>query len=75
MTYLPEDPVTSAGGLRAAGELLRAGALTSEQMTRDYLARIDALDSELEAYEHVAHEQALETAMLVVRKSGALSRA
>jgi aspartyl-tRNA(Asn)/glutamyl-tRNA(Gln) amidotransferase subunit A len=65
MTVIPEDPVVRAGGLRAAGELLRSGAITSEQMTLDYLARIRALDPHLGAFEHVAHEQALLTARAV----------
>ncbi|KAA0010252.1 amidase [Billgrantia pellis] len=65
MTDVPEDPVASAGGLRAAGELLRSGKITSEQMTLDYLTRIRALDPHLGAFEHVAHEQALETARAV----------
>ena len=62
MPELPEDPVAIAGGLRAAGGLLRSGKLTSEQMTLDYLTRIRALDSHLGAFEHVAPEPALMTA-------------
>lgn len=59
MTLIPDDPVASAGGLRRAGEMLRSGILSSEQMTQAYLDRIHELDSSLGAYEHVAAKQAL----------------
>jgi aspartyl-tRNA(Asn)/glutamyl-tRNA(Gln) amidotransferase subunit A len=62
MTLIPDDPVASAGGLRRAGEMLRSGILSSEQMTQAYLDRIHELDSSLGAYEHVAAKQALKTA-------------
>lgn len=62
MTSIPNDPVASVGGLRNVGEMLRAGTLSSEQMTKDYLTRISNLDSSLNAFEHVAAEQALATA-------------
>lgn len=67
MKALPDDPVASAGGIRAAGEKLRSGGITSEQMTRAYLDRIRYLDPYLEAFEHVAEEQALEAARTMDR--------
>jgi aspartyl-tRNA(Asn)/glutamyl-tRNA(Gln) amidotransferase subunit A len=50
------------GGLAEFGQMLRAGAITSEATTRAYLARIEALDGRLGAYQHVAPEQALASA-------------
>lgn len=50
------------GGLTAFAAAFRAGTLTSEAATRAYLARIDAFDGRLGAYQHVARDSALATA-------------
>ncbi|QOR40882.1 amidase [Billgrantia diversa] len=64
---MPVDPVAHAGSLRAAGEMLRSGEITSEQMTHAYLARIQHMDPYLGSYEYVAEVQALETAKAMDR--------
>jgi aspartyl-tRNA(Asn)/glutamyl-tRNA(Gln) amidotransferase subunit A len=58
---LDADPL-GPGGLSEFAQKLRAGAITSEATTRSYLARIEALDGRLGAYQHVAHSQALASA-------------
>ena len=55
---LAPDPLAD-GGIRAFGRRLRGGGITATQATEAYLARIDALDGVLGAYEHVAREAAL----------------
>lgn len=67
MKPMPDDPVSMAGGLRGAAQMLRSGDLSSEQMTHDYLARIRHRDPYLGAFEHVAEEQAMETARAMDR--------
>ena len=54
------------------GVEFRAGRRTSEQATREYLARIEQLDGKLGAYQHVAAESALATAraMDALRQAG-----
>jgi aspartyl-tRNA(Asn)/glutamyl-tRNA(Gln) amidotransferase subunit A len=58
---LDADPL-GPGGLAEFAQKLRAGAITSEAATCVYLARIEALDGRLGAYQHVAPEQALASA-------------
>jgi aspartyl-tRNA(Asn)/glutamyl-tRNA(Gln) amidotransferase subunit A len=58
---LDADPL-GPGGLAEFAQRLRAGAITSEAATQAYLARIDALDGRLGAYQHVARDQALASA-------------
>ncbi len=48
--------------IRRAGEALRSGAVTSEQLTAEALAASDRLDSELGTYLARFDEQALTTA-------------
>ncbi len=64
MTTIPRDPI-GPKGIEEFGRALRARQVTAEQVTRDYLARIKALDPVLNAFEHVAADQALETARAV----------
>jgi aspartyl-tRNA(Asn)/glutamyl-tRNA(Gln) amidotransferase subunit A len=62
MTALPQDPF-EAGGLKGFAERYRKGETTSEEVTRGaYLERIRILDPGLQAFEHVAEEQAINTA-------------
>ena len=58
MAKLPPDPL-EPGGIQGFAERLRAGQTTAEAVVSAYLERIEALDSRLGAYEHVAVEQAL----------------
>ena len=58
---LDPDPL-GPGGLPEFAQKLRAGAITSETATRAYLARIEALDGRLGAYQHAAPDQALRSA-------------
>jgi aspartyl-tRNA(Asn)/glutamyl-tRNA(Gln) amidotransferase subunit A len=66
MTALPADPIASLG-LDGFAYQFRRGEITSESATRAYLARIEALDGKLGAYQHVAAEQALKTAQAMDR--------
>ena len=52
-TSLPADPLEGIS-IAEFGRLYRSGALSSENLTRAYLARIEVLDPRLRAYEHVA---------------------
>jgi aspartyl-tRNA(Asn)/glutamyl-tRNA(Gln) amidotransferase subunit A len=61
MANIPSDPL-EPGGIAAYGQRLRAGAITAEAATEAYLARIDALDPKLEAFQHLMADKALETA-------------
>ena len=63
MTGPPPDPL--AGGIHDFGHRLRRGELTAARATERYLARIEALDGILGAYEHVAAEQALAQASAI----------
>ncbi|SDL16616.1 aspartyl-tRNA(Asn)/glutamyl-tRNA(Gln) amidotransferase subunit A [Modicisalibacter muralis] len=62
---LPPDPVLDAGGIDGFATAFRAGELTSEQTTRDYLTRIQALDKQLGAFEYIAVEEAIAAARAV----------
>jgi aspartyl-tRNA(Asn)/glutamyl-tRNA(Gln) amidotransferase subunit A len=64
MVVLEQDPL-GQGGLSGFARRFRAGEITSEQATRAYLSRIEALDPRLGAFQHVAAEQALETARAI----------
>ena len=66
MNDLAADPLAGSS-LAQFGARLRRGEITSESATGFYLARIAALDPGLEAFTHVASEQALETARGVDR--------
>jgi aspartyl-tRNA(Asn)/glutamyl-tRNA(Gln) amidotransferase subunit A len=61
MTKLTPDPF-APGGIARFGERLRKGKITAEAATAAYLERIAVLDPKLQAYEHVAADQALATA-------------
>jgi len=63
---LPADPL-EPGGIVAFGDRLRRGEITAEAAAHAYLARIEALDPRLGAYQHVAPDQALETARAIDR--------
>lgn len=58
---LEKDPLAN-GGLAEFAKDFRTGAMSSVQATQGYLARIEALNPRLDAYEHVAEDQALATA-------------
>lgn len=58
------DPLED-GGLASFGRRFREGRITSEVATMAYLERIAALDGRLGAFEHVAHQSALQTARAV----------
>ncbi len=60
----PPDPFAD-GGLAAFAKQLRAGAVTAEAATAACVARIQALEPALNAFEHIATEPALETARAV----------
>ncbi len=70
MTSIPNDPL-EPGGIAGYGERLRAGEITATAATEAYLARIAALDPKLEAFQHLAPDQALETARAVDALLGA----
>lgn len=61
MAKLVSDPLVP-GGIAGFGKRLRDGDITAEQATSDYLARIEALDRRIGAYQHVAPEPALAAA-------------
>ncbi len=65
-TILPADPLAGIG-IAEYGARLRAGAATAEATTAAYLERIALLDGKLEAFVHVAGEQAMEQARAVDR--------
>ncbi len=58
MANIPPDPLGDGGIARFADEF-RTERVTSEAVTAAYLARIEALDSHLGAYEHVAGDRAV----------------
>ncbi|MFC1456004.1 amidase [Microvirga arabica] len=64
MVVLEDDPL-GQGGLSDFARRFRAGEISSEQATRAYLSRIELLDPRLGAFQHVAAEQALETARAI----------
>lgn len=57
MAVLPEDPLASAG-LEGFRRRFQAGEVTAREATEAYLARIERLNPKLEAFVHVAAEQA-----------------
>jgi aspartyl-tRNA(Asn)/glutamyl-tRNA(Gln) amidotransferase subunit A len=59
---MPEKDPLADGGLAEFARNFRSGAISSVQATEGYLARIEALNPRLEAYEHIAADQALATA-------------
>ncbi|RTZ41558.1 amidase [Candidimonas sp. SYP-B2681] len=58
------DPLAYRG-LAGFAEDFRAGRVTSLAVTQAYLARIDAWDGKLGAFQHVAHASALATAKAI----------
>ena len=58
MANIPPDPLDDGGIARFADEF-RTRRTSSESVTAAYLARIEALDARLGAYEHVARDRAL----------------
>jgi aspartyl-tRNA(Asn)/glutamyl-tRNA(Gln) amidotransferase subunit A len=63
-TALPSDPL-ALGGIARFGERLRKGETTAKATVQDYLARIDALDDALDAYQHLDGELALKQAQAI----------
>jgi aspartyl-tRNA(Asn)/glutamyl-tRNA(Gln) amidotransferase subunit A len=61
MKTLPPDPIQRMG-IAQFGIRLRRGEISSEAVTLQYLERIAALNSKLDAYVHVAADTAVETA-------------
>jgi aspartyl-tRNA(Asn)/glutamyl-tRNA(Gln) amidotransferase subunit A len=61
MAQLPPDPLP-AGGIAEFAARLRQGAISAEQAAQNYLGRIKALDRKLQAFVHVAEDQALQAA-------------
>ena len=66
MTTIAPDPLAGRS-IAEFGAMLRSGAITSEAATRAYLDRIAVLDGKLQAFVHVAAEQALEHARAIDR--------
>jgi len=63
---LPSDPLLGVS-LSDFGRELRSGRITSEEITRGYLARIAVLEEFLNAFEYLAADVALETARSIDR--------
>ncbi len=63
------DGVLTRPALELA-ELIRAGELSALELTAACLEAIDALEPQLNAFTHVAHEQALATARQIGRDDG-----
>jgi len=61
---IPPNPL-DPGGISGFGRRLRAGETTAVAATEAYLARIAALDHQLQTYEHVAALAALQAAKAV----------
>jgi aspartyl-tRNA(Asn)/glutamyl-tRNA(Gln) amidotransferase subunit A len=61
MIHCPDDPLAD-GGIAAYGQRLRSGATSVVATTKAYLDRIERLDPCLGAFQHVAHDQALQVA-------------
>ena len=59
-TIIP-DPIQQTG-IEQYGISLRKGETSAEEITKQYLKRIDALNPKLDAYVYVAKDSALETA-------------
>jgi aspartyl-tRNA(Asn)/glutamyl-tRNA(Gln) amidotransferase subunit A len=64
MRSVTPDPLED-GGIAEFSSRLRRGAITAEAVTEAYLARIDALDGALGAYEYVAADDARRQACAV----------
>src|ERR1700730_18398634 len=64
MRFVTPDPLAD-GGIAEFGSRLRRGAITAEAVTEAYLARIDAIDGALGAYEYVAADDARRQARVV----------
>ena len=64
MTDYPADPLED-GGIAGYAQDLRAGRTTAAATTRAYLDRIEALNPKLDAYQHVAAEQAMAAAAAI----------
>ncbi|WP_029031768.1 amidase [Salinarimonas rosea] len=64
MPNVPADPLNGMS-LADFGAALRAGRTTSEAVTQAYLARINALDPRLGAYQHVAAASTLASARAI----------
>jgi aspartyl-tRNA(Asn)/glutamyl-tRNA(Gln) amidotransferase subunit A len=64
MSSVAPDPLED-GGIAEFGSRLRRGTITAEAATEAYLARIDALDGALGAYEYVAADDARRQARAV----------
>ena len=58
MANIPPDPLDD-GGIACFADEFRTRRTSSESVTAAYLARIEALDARLGAYEHVARDRAL----------------
>jgi len=61
---LTHDPLNE-GGLIEFAKRFRKGEVTSEQTTKAYLDRIDALNPTLQAFEYVANDQAITAAQAI----------
>lgn len=61
MSQLPPDPFEQGGLARFARDF-RAGRASSLEVTRAYIARIDALDPRLQAFQYIDREGAIATA-------------
>ena len=55
---LPEDPMYELGGLARFGASLRSGKTTAAAVTKAYLARITALEPQLQCFEVVLAKEA-----------------
>ncbi len=66
MGTLPADPLAD-GGITAFGRRLRQGEISAELATNSYLQRIETLEPRLQAFEHVAAEEALAAAQAIDR--------
>ncbi|WP_454689417.1 amidase [Achromobacter aloeverae] len=76
---LAADPVVAAGGIAAYGQALRAGRLSAAAAVSAYLARIEAVDGAIGAYEYVdgagalAAARAVDSALAAGRDPGPLA--
>ncbi|MCG8508482.1 MAG: amidase [Rhodospirillales bacterium] len=69
MNRLPNDPLAE-GGIAGFQDRLRRAETSAEETCRAYLARIEALESRLGAFEHMAADSALELARRIDRDLG-----
>ncbi len=61
MKTIISDPIQQTG-IERYGISLRKGETSAEEITKQYLKRIDALNPKLDAYVYIAKDSALETA-------------